>query len=233
MKTKYIVGTLALAWTVSAVAQAGEIPEKQLQSPPAVLESAAAGTVVFDDDGGRAQIIPHQAVPKREPSFHGGPVVTGASVQALFLGSGWREKANRAMESRALESLTRQASGSGLPGMPGMPGALQEDLLDPLDGKAVSDLEIQRRLDALVTSGHEPVDAGVVFVVFLAPGLRSTLGTSSSEKDFAAYHNHYHSAAGVVRYVVVPYEGESSRWLGNARASLAQTLMNPEGNAWY
>jgi len=66
-----------------------------------------------------------------------------------------------------------------------MPGALQEDLLDPLDGKAVSDLEIQRRLDALVTSGHEPVDAGVVFVVFLAPGLRSTLGTSSSEKDFA------------------------------------------------
>jgi len=226
MKTKCIVLTLALAWTAGAVARAGEIPEKQLQAPPAVLESAPAGTVVFDDDGGRAQIIPRQGVPKREVSFHGGPVITGASVAALFLGSGWREKANREQESHALEALTRRAAGA-------LPATLQEDLLDPLDGKAVSDLEIQRRLDALVTGGHEAVDGGLVFVVFLAPGLRSTLGTSSSEKDFAAYHNHYHSAAGVVRYVVVPYEGESSRWLGNARASLAQALMNPEGNAWY
>jgi hypothetical protein len=226
MKTKCIVLTLALAWTVSSVARAGEVAEKQLQAPPAVLESAPAGTVVFDDDGGRAQIIPRQAVPKREVSFHGGPVIRGGNVQALSLGSGWREKANRELESRALEALTRRTTGS-------LPGATQEDLLDPLDGKAVSDLEVQRRLDALVTSGHEPVDAGLVFVIFLAPGLRSTLGTSSSDKDFAAYHNHYHSAAGVVRYVVVPYEGESSRWLSNARASLAQALMNPEGNAWY
>jgi hypothetical protein len=226
MKTKYIVVTLALTSALGSVAWAGEISDQQLQTPPAVLEGAPAGTVVFDDDGGRAQIIPRQSVPKREASFHGGPVVAGGSVQALFLGSGWREKANREREAHALETLTRRTTGA-------LPGTLAEDLLDPLDGKTVSDLEVQRRLDAFVTSGHEPVDAGAVFVVFLAPGLRSTLGNSSSDKDFAAYHNHYHSAAGVVRYVVVPYESESSRWLSNARQSLTQALMNPEGNAWY
>jgi hypothetical protein len=225
MKTKAIVVTLALAWTAGAVARAGEIPEKQLTTPPAVLE-AAAGTVVFDDDGGRAQIVPRRAVPKRELSYHGGPVVQGGSVQAVFLGSAWRERANREAEPRALEGLTRRAGGA-------LPGALQEDLLDPLDGKTVSDLEIQRRLDALVANAHEPLDADLVYVVFLAPGLRSTLGTSSSEKDFLAYHNHYHAAAGVVRYVVVPYEAESARWLEAARESLAQALVNPEGNAWY
>jgi hypothetical protein len=229
MRTQYIVVTLALTSALGSVAWAGEVQDKQLQTPPAVLEAAPAGTVVFDDDGGRAQVIPRGAVPKREASFHGGPVVQGGSVTAVFLGSGWREKANRDQESRALDTVTRRANGS----LPGLPATAQEDLLDPLDGKAVSDLEIQRRLDALVTSGHEPVDTGMVFGVFLAPGLRSTLGTSSSDKDFAAYHNHYHSAAGVVRYVVVPFEGESSRWLSNARQSLAQALMNPEGNAWY
>ncbi|HEV7518857.1 MAG TPA: hypothetical protein VGR07_21390, partial [Thermoanaerobaculia bacterium] len=69
--------------------------------------------------------------------------------------------------------------------------------------------------------------------IFLAPGLRSTLGTSSSENDYVAYHNHFHAAAGVVRYVVVPYEADFSRWQGNARQSLLQAFINPEGNAWY
>jgi hypothetical protein len=229
MRTQYIVVTLALTSTLGSVAWAGELADKKLQTPPAVLEAAPAGTVVFDDDGGRAQVIPRGVVPKHEVSFHGGPVVQGGSVTAVFFGSAWREKVNREKESRALDGISRRAGGS----LPGLPATAQEDLLDPLEGKAVSDLEIQRRLDALVTSGHEPVDAGMVFVVFLAPGLRSTLGTSTSDNDFAAYHNHYHSAAGVVRYVVVPYEEESVRWLGNARQSLAQALMNPEGNAWY
>src|SRR5207244_1489281 len=109
---------------------------------PAVLENAPAGTVVFDDDGGRAQVIPRQVVPKHEISFHGGPVLQGASIQALFLGSGWRTAEHRGKESGALAGL--------IGGSAERTGLVQEDLLDPLENRSVSDLEVQRRLDALV-----------------------------------------------------------------------------------
>jgi hypothetical protein len=109
---------------------------------------------------------------------------------------------------------------------------VQEDLLDPLDTHLVSDLEIQRRLDRLVSGSDR--EAPAVFVVFLAPGLRSTLaGQSISGRDFAAYHNHFHAAAGVVRYVVVPYEPDASRCQSAARLGLFEALINPEGTGWY
>ena len=102
-----------------------------------------------------------------------------------------------------------------------------------MEGASISDLEVQARLDGVASGARGPLDLHAVYVVFLAPGLRSTLGVTSSEKDFVAYHNHFHAAAGVVRYVVVPYDRELSRWLENARRSLVQALVNPEGNGWY
>jgi hypothetical protein len=98
-------------------------------------------------------------------------------------------------------------------------------------GKTISDLEIQSRLDNLLSG--ETLQANSVYVVFLAPGLGSTLGSKTSARDFAAYHNHFHAAGGVVHYVVVPYDNEPARWLAAARQSLAQALINPEGNGWY
>src|SRR5438270_750428 len=79
----------------------------------------------------------------------------------------------------------------------------------------------------------ESAPAGTVYVVFLAPGMRSTLGTSSSETDFVAYHNYFHAAAGLVRYVVVPHQEGFGRWLAAARQGLVQALIDPEGTGWY
>ncbi len=235
------LATLACLLTLSGVARAAEAPlaEAAVAAPPAaVLENAPAGTVVFDDDGGRAQIVPKRAVEKRAATFHGGPVVSKGNVQAIFLGSAWKEAANRALESRAVSGLSGHQHASTLAkyGIEAsdLPGLLQEDLLDPLENHTVSDLDVQRRLDSLFANGTMgPYEANAVYVIFLAPGLRSKLGQSSSDKDYLAYHNHFHSAAGVVRYVVVPYEADFSRWQGNARESLVQALINPEGNAWY
>jgi len=232
------LATLAFFLTLGSTVRAQETPQAApTVAPPAVLEHAPAGTVVFDDDGGRAQIIPKKGVAKSAASYHGGPVVSRGNVQAIFLGSAWRETANRSRESRVVAGLTREhASTLAKYGIEAtdLPGLLQEDLLDPLENRTVSDLEVQRRLDALFASGtFGPYEANAVYVIFLAPGLGSTLGTSSSEKDYVAYHNHFHAAAGVVRYVVVPYEADFSHWLGNARQSLLQALINPEGNAWY
>lgn len=115
-----------------------------------------------------------------------------------------------------------------------LPAASHEDLVDPVDARRISDLEIQARLDRMYQGGSmSATEAETVHVIFLAPGLKSTLGTSTSDRDYLAYHNHYHSAAGVVRYVVVPYDIDSSRWLASGKESLTQAIVNPEGNAWY
>ncbi|HEX3527522.1 MAG TPA: hypothetical protein VH988_10665 [Thermoanaerobaculia bacterium] len=228
-----------LALTLAGAANAAEQPQAQAKPAPAILEGAPKGTVAFDDDGGRAQMIPRQAVPGREATYHGGPVVSHATVQAVFLGSGWRDRANRAKESVAAESL-KQGAGAETAALLGQHGvrawepaglALEDPAGDPLNGNRISDLEIQIRLDNMLGQGQ--VDKDAVYVVFLAPDLQSSLGSRLSERDFAAYHNHVHSAGGVIHYVVVPYDSEPSHWLAAARQSLTQALINPEGNGWY
>jgi len=236
MNRTLILAALALVSMGGTVSLAAAQP----QTAPAVLEHAPKGTVVFDDDGGRAQIIPRQAAESRDATFHGGPVVSGATVQALFLGSGWRERSNRGKEAEAIAALGDPQSAAAAPSfsrfglkawtISGQP--LEDPAGDPVAGKTISDLEIQGRLDSLL-SGTGLFDAKTVYVVFLAPGLGSTLGSKSSARDFAAYHNHLHATPGVIHYVVVPYDGDASRWISAARQSLRQAVINPEGNAWY
>jgi hypothetical protein len=236
MSRAIILATLALTLTGGSASRAAEKP----QAPaPAVLEKATPGTVVFDGDGGRAQIVPRKAVPLQEATYHGGPVVSRGTVQAVFLGSTWSKKENRAQEAGILSVLRREggASAKSLSSYGIKPWELAgqpiEDLTgDPLQGSSISDLEIQIRLDGLL-GGAGPLDAGTVYVVFLAPGLGSKLGPQATDKDFVAYHNHVHSAAGVIHYAVVPYDGDLSRWASAARQSLHLTLINPEGNGWY
>jgi len=230
--------TLALTLIGGSTLQAAQNAQPQAASAPAVLESAPKGTVIFDDDDGRVQIIPHQAVAGRDATFHGGPVISRGLVQAVFLGSGWRDRTNREKETGLLEALHGDAQaadslakhGAGAWQPHGL--ALEDPAADPVAGERISGLEIQTRLDTLL-SGAGAIDANLVYVVFLAPGLGTTLGPQHSEKDFAAYHNHFHAANGVVHYVVVPFDADSSRWLAAARQSLHQALINPEGNGWY
>jgi hypothetical protein len=232
MSRAFILATLALTLTGGAASRAAEKP----QAPaPAVLENAPRGTVVFDNDGGRAQIVPRQAVPAQEATYHGGPVVSRPTVQAVFLGHDWRKQENRAKESEILSALRSQAGATAEPryGVKTceLGGQLEDLAGDPLHGGSISDLEIQIRLDGLL-GGADPLDANTVYVVFLAPGLGSTLG-KATDKDYVAYHNHVHSAAGVIHYAVVPYDGDPARWAAAARQSLRLTLINPEGNGWY
>jgi len=233
MNRAFILATLALVLTGGSVSRAAEKPQ-----PPAsaILENAPRGTVVFDDDGGRAQIIPRKVVASQEAAYHGGPVVTRPTVQAVFLGHDWRKQENRAKEAEILSALRSQAGAAAEPRYRvkswEVAGQLEDLSGDPLHGSSISDLEIQTRLDNLL-GGAGPLDAGTVYVVFLAPGLGSTLGPKATDQDYAAYHNHVHSAAGVIHYAVVPYDGDLSRWVSAARQSLHQALINPEGNGWY
>jgi hypothetical protein len=234
MSRAFILATLALTLTGGSASRAAEKP----QTPPAsaILENAPRGTVVFDGDGGRAQIVPRRAVPAQEATYHGGPVVSRPTVQAVFLGHDWRKPENRAKQAEILSALRSQAGAAAEPryGVKAweLAGPLEDLAGDPLHGSSISDLEIQIRLDGLL-GGADPLDANTVYVVFLAPGLGSTLGPRATDKDYAAYHNHVHSAAGVVHYAVVPYDGDSARWAAAARQGLRLTVINPEGNGWY
>jgi hypothetical protein len=240
MNRACILATLALTLAGGSAAQAAEKPQPAAPPASAILENAPKGTVFFDDDGGRAQVIPRNTVEERDATFHGGPVVSGASVQAVFLGSGWREGTNRQKESEVMKALRSQGSSDaaslsryGVKAWEASGLALEDPAGDPVaDKRRISDLDIQARLEGLL-GGAGPIDASSVYLVFLAPDLESKLGSKISTRDFAAYHNHFHSAAGVIHYVVVPYDGDLSRWISAARQSLRQTLINPEGNGWY
>jgi hypothetical protein len=225
--------TLLLAGASSSYAA---VPTQAPAAPGAASsEKAAKSSIVFDDDGGRTQIVPRREGEGREAKDHGGPVLAHGTVQAVFLGSAWRQPENREKEAVAMKALQARMSGESLakyrvkPWEASLP--LVEDLTgDPLSAPALSDLEVQARLDALVNG---PVDPNAVYVVFLAPGLGSTLGAKRTEKDYSAYHNDYHAAGGLVRYVVVPYDADAARWTAGALAGLRQAVINPEGNGWY
>ncbi|MFY9822843.1 MAG: hypothetical protein WAM82_15790 [Thermoanaerobaculia bacterium] len=238
MNRASFLATLALTLIGGAVSQAAQNPQPHAPAAPAILEAAPKGTVIRDDDDWRVQIVPRQAVAGQEATFHGGPVISHGVVQAIFLGSGWREKANREKENGVMEALRGHAQaadplakyGAGAWEPHGL--ALEDPAADPVAGERITGLEIQARLETLL-SGTDLIDASSVYVVFLAPGLGTTLGPQHSEKDFAAYHNLFHGANGVVHYVVVPFDADSSRWLAAARQSLQQALINPEGTGWY
>lgn len=234
MNRACILATLTLI--LAGASSYAAVPTQSPAAPgAAVPEKAAKSSIVFDDDGGRTQIVPRREGEGREAKYHGGPVLAHGSVQAVFLGSAWRQPENREKEAVALKALQAPADASSLakykvkPWEASLP--LVEDLTgDPLSTSSLSDLEIQARLDALVNG---PVDPNAVYVVFLAPGLGSTLGAKRTEKDYVAFHNDYHAAGGLVRYVVVPYDADAARWTAGARAGLRQAVINPEGNGWY
>ena len=48
--------------TSGSLARAAAAPRYEPRSPLPVLEPAPAGTVVFDDDGGRVQIVPRREI---------------------------------------------------------------------------------------------------------------------------------------------------------------------------
>jgi hypothetical protein len=215
--------------------------EPQTPSQPApILDSMPDGTTLRDDDDGLVEIVPLRDIARPEATAHGGPVVANASIRMIFLGSRWRDEGARSRQAKAAETVMALAKPSGLAPLArhGVVGldlhATNHDFVDPVDGKTISDLDIQRRLDQLL-SGRELKGAEVdaVYVILLGPGLESTLGVSRSGRDFAGYHNYFHASSGLVRYAVVPYHDDVARWSATLGRSLSQTLVNPEANGSY
>jgi hypothetical protein len=216
-----------------AVQQAANSQSATASSPDRPAES----NMVFDDDGGKTQIVPADLSAAAEKKFHGGEVMTSVQQVSVFLGSAWGDRQVRTRETALLdlgathaahlaELKTRSVKlASAAPGV--------EDFVD-LTKARVNDLTIQRKLaDMLAAKVIPQPTPNTVYVIYLAPGINSTLGAHKGGADYAAYHNYVHLDAGEVRYVVVPFHQDTDHHGAAAARAFADTALNPNGMGWY
>jgi len=190
---------------------------------------------VFDDDGGAVQIVLRNPAAAPEKKFHGGAIMKSVRQVSIFLGSGWGDRQARARETGLLDlsagSAAAELQKHGVKSAP--PAPAQEDFSD-LSKSPLNDLAIQRRLADMIDKKAVPAPtAETIFVVFLAPGVSSSLGAHQGGRDFAAYHNFFHATAGAVRYVVVPFESNPETHRRAAAQAFANAALNPSGDGWF
>lgn len=186
---------------------------------------------ISDDDGGVVQIVPVGLSPAGPRKGNSAPVMKSIQQVSVFLGSAWAEQSVRNREA-ALSDLAghtqlatlQEHNVSVLPAAPKV-----EDFADLKE--PVNDLTIQNKLVEMLESKSSPApDSSTVFVVFLAPGTKLTVGNHTAGVHFAAYHNLVHVEAGELRYVVVPFNENASHQATAASLALVETVYNPASN---
>jgi hypothetical protein len=195
-----------------------------------------APDITFDDDGGQVQIVPVKGASQRDKQYHGGRVMSSVQQVSVFLGSGWGDTEIRARESvlsdlAAVEAIDHQMREHGIAAMRPLPQ--QEDFSD-LSNAPVNDLVVQGKLAELLQTKAIPAPSpATVYVVFLGPGIHSTLAGLKAGVGYAAYHNFVNLNAGEIRYVVVPYHEDSALHSAAAAHAFAEAALNPNGTGWF
>jgi hypothetical protein len=204
---------------------------------PAKVDRPAEPNFVFDDDGGKVQIVPADLAPAGPRNFHGGSVLSSTRQVSIFLGAGWSDQQIRARQAPLLDIAAGQGpdlaelQSHNIKTLRSAPRF--EDLAD-LSQTAVNDLTIQRKLSDLLQSKAIPAPSvGTIYVVFLAPGIDSTLGGNKAGVDYAAYHNFVNLEAGEINYVVVPFHQDAQQHAAAAARAFAETALNPNGQGWF
>ena len=222
-----------LALPLLAMQQATRVPDA-----PSSPDRPAEPNFVFDDDGGKAQIVPPDFAVAGPKTFHGGAVLASAQQVSIFLGAGWGDQQFRGREA-SLFDIAAASKSTHLAELQKhniktlRASSRLEDFSD-LSKTTVNDLTIQRKLSDLLQSKAIPAPgAGTVYVVFLAPGIDSTLGGNKAGTDYVAYHNFVNLEAGEIDYVVVPFHSDAQQHTAAAARAFAETALNPNGRGWF
>lgn len=192
---------------------------------------ASTTNFISDDDGGTVQVVPVDLATPGPRKAHAAPAMKSVQQVSVFLGAAWADEKVRTREA-SLSDLTNhthlvELQNSYVATLSVAPSV--EDFTDLKD--PVNDLAIQSKLVDMLESKTIPApDASTVYVVFLAPGTKSTVGGHTAGIDYAAYHNLIHAEAGVLRYVVVPFNDNVGHQADAASLSLLETIFNPESN---
>ncbi|HMF90247.1 MAG TPA: hypothetical protein VKL40_06365 [Candidatus Angelobacter sp.] len=193
---------------------------------------------VFDDDGGKVQIVPADFSVPGPKKFHGGAVLESAQQVSIFLGSGWGDQQFRSRETNLLDvAANKENTHLGELQTHNIktlrPSPQLEDFTN-LSNSKVNDLTIQRKVSDLLQKKAIPAPTpGTVYLIFLAPGIDSTLGAHKAGVDYVAYHNFVNLEAGEIHYVVVPFHHDAQRHASAAARAFAETAMNPNGQGWF
>ncbi|MGC2695193.1 MAG: hypothetical protein WA738_05320 [Candidatus Angelobacter sp.] len=233
---RLVFGTLLLAgltMPVFGLQQVNKSPDA-----PSALDRPAEPNFVFDDDGGKAQIVPPDFAIAGPKTFHGGAVLASAQQVSIFLGAGWGDQQFRGREASLLD-ITATPGNTHLAELQKhnvktlRASPRLEDFSD-LSKARVNDLTIQQKLSDLLQSKAIPAPAaGTVYVIFLAPGIDSTLGANKAGVDYVAYHNFVNLEAGEIHYVVVPFHQDAQQHTAAAARAFTETALNPNGQGWF
>ena len=195
---------------------------------------------VYDDDGGRVFIVRRQQSLLESLAYHGGPIISEPRQYTIFMGAAWAGASNKARKASFADLMSGldQASVDLLERCEvktnSRTAASHEELQQFSDGSAVSDLRIQAALSGMFERGSIPgPDPNTIYVVFLAPGIQSTLGEMFGGKHYVAYHNFFHLNVVQVHYVVAPFEMPRKAARSAATRALIDAILNPSGNGWY
>jgi hypothetical protein len=222
-----------LALPLPAVQQATRVPDA-----PASLDRPPEPNFVFDDDGGKAQIVPPDFAVAGPKTFHGGAVLASAQQVSIFLGAGWGEQQFRGREASLFDiAATPQSTHLAelqKHNVKTLSASSRFEDFSDLTKTRVNDLTIQQKLSDLLQSKAIPAPgAGTVYVVFLAPGVDSSLGGNKAGTDYVAYHNFVNLEAGEIHYVVVPFHADAQQHSAAATRAFAETALNPNGRGWF
>jgi hypothetical protein len=227
MKLKLIV-LVIVAFAASAHAQ-----EPWPQERPDAREQS-----VINEDGGRSFIIKLSSASLTGIIKRGGPVVVELQQHSIFLGSHWAEPEQRAREPRLSSLLANirdhaQLAELDQSGIKNLFGATtSQEKLDVPSDRDISDLGIQSVLTAMFKEGSLPrPDAGAIYVVFLDPGLHSTLGSLVAGKHYVAYHGFLNASGARIHYAVVPFQADSQGAYQIALRALVVAALNPNGSS--
>jgi hypothetical protein len=185
-------------------------------------------------------------------SYHGGPVLTVATVRAIFWGSYWSSGAG----STNAVQLTNFLGQFGTTGeynvitqysgiqKTGLLAATWNDTSDPPTN--VTDSALQSE----VVKAFDHVggfDTNSIYEVFLPPGSYSSYGSSDScggpHLVYCAYHSNFTYNGQDIKYASLPYPSCSGcQWSGWSAAQnldhfacheTREAVTDPDGSAWY
>lgn len=203
------------------------------------------------------RIVPLHTAPRissttpPELTYRNGPLLTSAQVFTLFWGSAWRAATNSPLMTHMNDffdfvltsKLIDQLAEYNVPGKSIGHGARTGTavLTTSEPGKTVTDVAIQKMLQAEVSSGTLPANTpNSLCFVFLPPGTQVDQGGAKSCQTFCGYHD---ATSDNIFYAVMPYPGctgcEGGLALPDALTStssheLCEAITDPiPGTGWY
>jgi hypothetical protein len=184
-------------------------------------------TELRDDDDALISFVPTESFLQRARRHQGG-VLCNPRQRHIFLGKAWTDTSNLGRKA-ALSSLDVAPGPSLCAASHRLPPTNQMEATAFTGNARLSDLGIQAQLARLLKDGRLKVARNAIYVVFLPPGIQSTVGSAVGAKDYLAYHSHFHSDYGEVYYVVVPFSADVQIEKRAAARSILETSLSPEG----